>query len=331
MNLIRRALPVALALIAIGAISFYLNPLGFVDRSLDLQLWRSGVRSHYAHVDGYRIHYLEAKPKNGQDGPPLVLVHGLGAKASDWVAMIPALTDAGFHVYAPDLLGYGRSERPVNASYSISEEEDIVRGFMESQHIQQADIAGWSMGGWVVMKLALDHPEKVRRLAIYDSAGIYFPIDFDLNIFSPRDTAGLERLTEIIEPNQRHIQFPDFAAPGMLRRFRENEWIVSRTFQSMISGRELLDFRLDALKQPMLIVWGAEDKLTPIAVGERIHAMVPQSVFVELEGCGHLAPAECSHQTLRPTIPFFHAPAPPPPSETTVPAQPFSYISALQR
>ena len=55
-------------------------------------------------------------------------------------------------------------------------------------------------------------------------------------------------------------------------------------------GRDLLDFRLHKISQPMLIVWGAQDELIPLSVGETIHESVPQSVLDVIEGCGHLAP-----------------------------------------
>ena len=84
------------------------------------------------------------------------------------------LAAQGFHVYVPDLLGYGRSPKP-DVDYSISLEEKTVVEFMQAVHVPRADVGGWSMGGWIAMKLALDHPEMVDRLVVYDSAGVYFP------------------------------------------------------------------------------------------------------------------------------------------------------------
>jgi pimeloyl-ACP methyl ester carboxylesterase len=65
---------------------------------------------------------------------------------------------------------------------------------------------------------------------------------------------------------------------------------------SMLSGKSLLDGQLGALKMPMLIVWGKEDRLIPVSVGEAIHSSVPQSEFVVVDGCGHLAPGQCAAQ-----------------------------------
>jgi len=108
-----------------------------------------------------------------------------------------ALAAQGFHVYVPDLLGYGRSPRP-DVDYSISLEEQTVAQFMQAMHVPRADIGGWSMGGWIVMKLALEHPEMVDRLVVYDSAGVYFPATWEPELFTPADVAGVTKLIAIL-------------------------------------------------------------------------------------------------------------------------------------
>src|SRR5439155_20554824 len=164
---------------------------------------------------GYRLHYFEAAPAGGGGGAPLVLVHGLGARGEDWSAMIPDLAARGFHVYVPDLLGYGRSPRP-DVDYSISLEEQTVAQFMQAIHVPRADVGGWSMGGWIAMKLALDHPEMVDRLGVYDSAGIYFPATFGPELFVPVDQAGIAQLMKALTPHPREV--PGFVDDAILRR-----------------------------------------------------------------------------------------------------------------
>jgi pimeloyl-ACP methyl ester carboxylesterase len=253
-------------------------------------------------ADGYRLHYFEALPPKGVAGTPLVLVHGLGARGEDWGAMIPALAAQGFHVYAPDLLGYGRSPRP-DVSYSISMEEAVVVQFMQAVRLTRADVGGWSMGGWISMKLALDHPEMVDRLVVYDSAGFYFVADPDL--FIPNDTAGVRKLVAALTPKPKVL--PEFAARAALRKLQRNAWVLKRSTAAMMSGRDLLDFRLHTIRQPMLIVWGAQDELIPLSVGEAMHSSVSQSVLDIVGGCGHLAPAECSKPVIEGTVEFLKA------------------------
>ena len=84
-----------------------------------------------------------------------------------------------------DLLGYGRSAQPRDAGYSISHQAAMVEGFLDSQHLQQVDLAGWSMGGWIAMQVALQQPERIRRLVLLDSAGLRFKLGFDPALFQP--------------------------------------------------------------------------------------------------------------------------------------------------
>jgi pimeloyl-ACP methyl ester carboxylesterase len=90
---------------------------------------------------------------------------------------------------------------------------------------------------------------------------------------------------------------------------------------SMTSGQDLMDFQLYRISQPMLIVWGAQDNLIPLAVGEKIHREVPQSVLDVVDGCGHLAPAECAGPVIEGTVNFLKADPPMRGGEKTFPAR----------
>ena len=308
-------------LVLIGLVAgavFYFQPLWVADQQIRFHLWREGVKSEYVEAGGYRVHYFEALPAGGGGGVPLVLVHGLGARGEDWAAMIGPLAAQGFHVYAPDLLGFGRSQRP-DVDYSITLQEETVEKFMEAVHVPRADVGGWSMGGWVAMKLAIDRPEMVDRLAIYDSAGVYFPATFAAELFTPTDVAGLNRLMGMLTP--KPIKMPAFAAKDAVEKLRGNSWVIGRSMASMTNGRDLLDFQLYRISQPMLIVWGAQDRLIPVSVGERIHKSVSQSVMRVVEGCGHLAPAECAKPVIASTVEFLDAHPPIKGGEKTISAQ----------
>ncbi len=301
-----------LVMLACGYV--YYNPFWLIDRGVSTYMRAHAVTSSHVDVEGNRIHYLEAKPPTGSPDRSIVLVHGLGARATDWAPLIPTLAANGYHVYAIDLLGYGDSPKPANGDFSLTGEERILLGFMRTLHLQNADVAGWSMGGWISMLLTLDHPEVVRRLLLFDSAGLYFDPDFSSSLFAPSDRAGLERLIARIEPDRPRLKLPAFAVSGMLRRLQANRWIVERSFRSMISGRQVLDFRLSRLHAPVLIVWGTEDKLTPFTQAEQLHTSLPQSILVGLRGCGHLAAAECAPQVLPEVVRFLKAEPPLPAS-----------------
>jgi pimeloyl-ACP methyl ester carboxylesterase len=318
MKFAMRVLAVVVILLVAAGLVFYFNPLWVADQETRLKLWREGVRSRYVDVGGYKMHYLEAPATNGTAGTPLLLVHGLGARAEDWSAMIPALAAKGFHVYAPDLLGYGRSAQP-DVSYSIAMQEGAVVQFMQAVGLTRADVGGWSMGGWIAMKLALDHPELVDRLVVYDSAGIYFPPTFGPDLFVPADAAGVQRLVTILSPHPRLV--PDFVTKALLRKFAENGWVINRSMAAMTNGRDLLDFRLHGMQRPALIVWGSKDELIPLSSGKKIHELIPGSVLNVVEGCGHLAPLECSEPVVEGTVDFLRAEPPMQGGERVFPAQ----------
>ncbi len=309
------ALAVLLMLLVVAGVFVYEYPFWLVDRSVGMYLGSHDVHDRTVTLDGHRIHYLEARP-GGSPDRPLVLVHGLGARATDWAPLIPRFAAAGYHVYALDLLGYGDSDKAADGDFSIRGEERVVVAFMHALNLPQADVAGWSMGGWVSMRLALDHPEMVRRLVLYDSAGLYFDLNMPVTLFSPSSRAELDALVARLEPNRPRLHVPAFAAHGLVRKFQANKWIVQRSVSSMLAGRDILDFRVGGLKMPVLIVWGTEDKLIPFTLAEHMHDLMPQSVLVGVPACGHLGPAECATQFVPSTVRFLDAEPPLPASKT---------------
>ena len=304
-------------LLVCGAI-FYQSPLWVNDQALRFSLWRRGVRSDYVEVDGQRLHYFEVPAANGSAGTPILLVHGLGARGEDWGPMLTGLAKAGFHVYAPDLLGYGRSAKP-DVSYSISFEEGVVLGFIKAVHLQRPDVAGWSMGGWIAMKLTLDHPELVRRLVIYDSAGLYFNAADGVAVFTPQNPAEVRKLVAILSPKPRTL--PEFVARDVVRKNSQIAWVIHRSVAAMMDGTDLLDFKLQGISRPTLVVWGSHDDLIPLAIGQHIYASIPGASLAVIEGCGHLAPAECSRPVLESTVEFLHAKPAPVSLSRTLPGQ----------
>jgi pimeloyl-ACP methyl ester carboxylesterase len=292
---------VLLLMAALVIVGFLAYPLWVNDQIIRLGLWRNGVKSEYAQAGPYRLHYFEAGPAGG---PPLVLVHGLGSRGEDWAPLIPGLAGAGFHVYVPDLPGYGRSPRP-RVTYTIELEAKAVEDFMQTLHVDRAEVAGWSMGGWVAAKLTLEHPGMVDRLMLLDAAGVYFPFTFDASLFVPTDHAGMARLQAILSPEPQAL--PGFVERAAIRRLRKNERVLRSSVGAMLSGRDLLDFRMHRITQSTLIVWGKQDALIPLASGETMHREIANSSLFVVDGCGHLAPGECSGPVLKEMVGFLTA------------------------
>jgi pimeloyl-ACP methyl ester carboxylesterase len=296
MKTIGRLLLLGVLVVAVGILLIYRAPVWTSQQVTHLDMLFSHVQSNYVLTPEGRVHYYEAEPRIPGGGIPLVLG-----------PMLKRLKRAGFHVYAPDLLGYGRSPKPEGSDYSIDTQEHFVLDFIQALGLQKTNIGGWSMGGWITLKLALDHPELIDRVVIYDGVGVTF--DFkETKVFHPNNEADIHHLFDLMEPGTK---LPPFVARDILRNMQDNQWVIDRGVSSMLTGKSVVDKELPSLKEPMLIVWGKDDHLIPLSVGELMHTMVPTSELDILEGCGHLAANRCAGRAASATADFLKTnPAP---------------------
>jgi pimeloyl-ACP methyl ester carboxylesterase len=287
-----------LILVAAG-VGFLVRPVSYFNESMYVRDCLSGVENRELAVAGHRVHYEAEGPAGGR---VVVLVHGLGGRAEDWRELAPLIAKAGFRVYLPDLIGYGRSEKPTDFSYSVHDEADLVVGFLDALNLKQVDLGGWSMGGAIVQHVAAAHPERIRRLMLFDSAGLFVLPKWDTNLFTPQSTAELDRLDDLLMPHPPKV--PGFVAKDILRVSDERAWIIHRALTTMLTGQDATDKLLPQLTMPVLIVWGGEDKITPVELGETMHRQIPQSEFDVIAGCGHLAPGQCAPQMAPKVVEF---------------------------
>lgn len=281
------------------------------------RLFMAGFHKWSKVINGYHVFYLEGGPHNG---PPIVLIHGLGSEAQqDWVVLAPYLVRAGYHVYAMDLLGYGRSDKPSELTYSISEEAKFVESFLDANHLTSLALGGVSMGGWIAAKVALDRPDLVARLMLFDSAGMKFQLSFDQVIFTPHTEQQVDQLMAVVTPDAPRL--PKFVRADFIRKSKRDGWVVQRALASMTSGADDLDQKFSALKLPMLIVWGKDDVLTPLSLGEAMHRATPQSVLAVYDGCGHIAVVTCMNEIAPTVLSFLSGTGPESGKTIEVPAQ----------
>ncbi len=279
--------PAALILAA----DIWRRPLSYYQTYARTHLFFRGASSRYLRVKGIRIHYYVMGPLSG---PPIVLIHGLGGRSEDWMPMAPYLARAGFRVYLLDLPGYGKSDQPSGFSYSMSDQGSIVLGFMDLLGLRCVDLGGWSMGGWIAQRIAGQHPERIRKLMLFCSAGLYVRPSWDVGLFIPRDAAELDELYALLMPNP--LPLPGFVVRDVLREAARRAWVIRRTLHNMLTGREATDRILPRLLMPVLLVWGELDRIIPLAQGEKMHALIPYAQLHVVEGCGHLAPNLCADQ-----------------------------------
>lgn len=241
------------------------------------------VRSKGVVINGNTVvHYLEA----GQ-GPELILVHGIGSSAEAWRESMMILAKS-YRVIVPDLPGYGKSDKP-KASYSVEYYAKVLNDFITSLGLKKAAIAGNSLGGWIALLFALDHPEKVSHLVLVASAGL------------KRDTLPAINLNPSTKEEQKALLFGLFADPGMVTdRMLAEQWeyrkavraTVQSTLESFKTHAPFLDERVKSLKMPTLIIWGRQDRIIPLEFGERFHKAIRGSKLVVLDNTGHMPQLE---------------------------------------
>lgn len=289
MRTIKRWLLVAGVLAAVTGIAFWLRPISFFNGITDARMILYGVQSRSVMVAGHRVHYFVDGPS---DGKAVLLVHGLGGRAEDWRNLASTLATWKFRVYMPDLPGYGASEQPADFSYSVHDEAEAVVGFMDAVGLKDVDLGGWSMGGGIAQHVAARHPERVRKLMLFDSAGIYEMPKWNVNLFIPKTPAELDQLDALLMPNPPKV--PAFIARDILRRSKKNAWVIRRAIDTMMTGNDATDKLLPGLKMPVLIVWGGLDQITPLSQGRMMNELIPQSQLALFPSCGHLAPSQCA-------------------------------------
>ena len=291
MKIIKKLLWVVGVLIVVAGIGFWVRPVSYFNEATYVRECFSGVESRSIQVAGHRVHYLAEGPDGG---PPVVLVHGLGGHGEEWFNLSAYFVKAGYRVYLPDLPGYGRSEKPADFSYSVRDEAEAVAGFIDALGLKQVNLGGISMGGGIVQHVAFRHPDRVRRLMLFDSVGINQMPTFDARLFTPTTPAELDQLEALLMPNPPKV--PGFVARDVLRHSKKDAWVIQRALDSMRTAQDATDSMLPQLKMPVLIVWGDADRIIPLAQGETMHRLVPQSELVVVPGCGHLAPMQCTDQ-----------------------------------
>jgi pimeloyl-ACP methyl ester carboxylesterase len=256
----------------------------------------------------FSTQYLTAG--DGNEGTPLLLLHGLADSAYSWRWVIPALA-ASHRVYAPSLPGFGRSAKP-KCNYSPEFFTAFVANFMDAMGLQRAALVGNSLGGLIAMRLALAQPERVSALALLDSAGLGRQIAWALRLMTlpglgpllvrwhrtaPGARLWAASLAALLaeHPNQlpaewREELFEMARPPGYL----EATIATARSGVSLKGQRtqEILLDRLAGLTVPVLVLWGEHDRIVPVSQTGAASRRLADSRTVVLPDCGHVPQIE---------------------------------------
>ena len=229
------------------------------------------------------------------EGFPVMLIHGSGPGVTAWAnwrLTIPELAKQR-RVIAPDMLGFGYSERPADGQYHKSRWVEHAIGVLDALDVEQADIIGNSFGGGLALALAIAHPKRVRRIVLMGSAGASFPLtpgldavwgyepSLDnmrklLNIFAFDRSRVTDELAKLryeasIQPGFQEAFAAMFPAP-------RQRWI------------EMLASPLGALASlphQTLLVHGRDDQVIPLAASQTLLELLPDAQLHVFNKCGH--------------------------------------------
>ena len=216
---------------------------------------RNDLQDKYVKANGYDVRYIEKG-----NGRPLVCLHGLGASSSgdQWLVNIDALSEVA-HVYALDLPGWGLSSLPAEG-YSFEMLVETVEGFCAALGLQEVDITGQSLGGWIAALHAYYHPERVRRVILVGNAGLnpmpnFINRNFELmNREQLRNSLVREWTTFVpITDAQVDEQEQRMNRPGRQAAYRS---LVEAVHDPDARIKYSLRDKLPSMQQPVLVVWG---------------------------------------------------------------------------
>ena len=278
---------------------------------------RRSIQSGFIDVGSLRVHHM-----HGGRGAPVVFIHGLGSSSyMEWRRNLEA-TGARHRVFAPDLPGYGRTEKP-RARYSIPYFARFVERYMEDRGLRSAAIVGASLGGRVALEVVLERPRLAQKLVLVNTLGLGRP-----NVSAPQMAYGLVTIPRVGEAVMRMTRNAlHWASPSLIRRvaaryggtttdleramddsylsdlrelyaadaFRDAYLATVRSLvnpRALFGGHHDVTKRLNEIKIPLQLIWGADDPLFPVAHATRAHGLVEHSRLAVIEGAGHSPQAE---------------------------------------
>jgi len=261
-----------------------------------------------ADANGIKTNYLEAGT-----GDPVVLIHGSGpgvTSYANWRLVLPALAE-NFRVVAPDMVGFGFSERPANIKYGVQTWADQVVGLMDTLELPKAHLVGNSFGGAIALRVASQHPDRVGKLVLMGSMGVPFPITEGLervwgyepsfeNMRKVLDVFAYSR--DLVNDELAEVRYRSSIQPGFQESFAamfpapRQRWV-----EAMCTPED--DIR--RLPHRTLIVHGREDQVIPVQTSLRLMELIDNADLSVFSHCGHWSMIERTKDFNRNVSEFF--------------------------
>ncbi|MGH7664921.1 MAG: alpha/beta fold hydrolase [Gemmatimonadaceae bacterium] len=267
---------------------------------VDADLLRVPIGTGAVHVERY-----------GHGGPPIVLLHGFGTNAFLWRAVGPGLAEAGYTAFAIDMLGYGESDRPMEADFGIAAQAEHIDRALTALRLTRAVVAGVDVGGGVALRLAVTRPERVERLVLLNSVAFDVLPGREIRAmqrstarFAVRVASGVmgaaPLLTPLLEGSVADLaSMPPrlvarYLAPYVGREGVKQLLVLARSLR--VSELEDLDLR--RIEVPTLVIWGDADQWLDSALAERLINTIPDAHLERISGVARLSPEEAPERVV---------------------------------
>jgi len=241
-------------------------------------------------IGAYRVNYLD----QGR-GDPVILLHGSGPGVTayaNWRLLIPVLAE-NYRVIAPDIVGFGYTDRPAGLEYRLQSWMDFALQFMDALDIGQASLVGNSFGGALSLALAARHPERVRCFVMMGAAGIRFPISEGLKKvwgYQPSFEAMRDLMNtfafrgENISDEIVASRYQASIRPGYQESYGQ---LFTEPMQEKLDALCLPEEEIERIEKPVLLVHGREDVIVPLECSLRAHKLLKNSDLHVYSNCGH--------------------------------------------
>jgi haloalkane dehalogenase len=259
---------------------------------------------HYREVDGFRLAHIDEG-----DGPPVIFVHGEPTWSFLWRKVIPPVRDAGFRCIAPDMAGFGRSDKPMDLDwYSYDRHVETLAPLLEDLDIKDATVVVHDWGGPVGLRLAVEHPDRIARMVILDTG---------LFTGHQKMTAAWTAFRDFVE---RTEDLPvGFLVKGACKHDPGDDVIAAydapypsapskagaRAFPLLIPtspdrpGAEAGQRVLEALREdarPKLILWADSDPVLPLETGRKFASALGTEIGHVIEDASHFLQEDAGPQ-----------------------------------
>ncbi len=270
--------------------------------------------SNFVRVGDYNIHYVEA----GR-GEPMIMIHGWLCWGAYWKKIIPLISNR-YHVYAPDLLGHGISDKPLGkeVSYGTDAQAERIIAFMNALGIRKAVLVGHSMGGEIAAKVTLAEPERVKGLVLVCAAGMeqtpkllpwyvrfFRAVHLENAVANMLDEGMIRRHVPSLMFYKENRMPDEFVKDIVMTNLKDK---TDRKAMSRVTReglfRNFLDSRCGEIKAPTLVISAKYDIVVKPAMGERYSSLIPGSQYVCIDRAAHMVPWEQPDQVAAAIVVF---------------------------